>query len=304
MTTSMDETRSPSVVITGASRGLGLATATHLHRQGWTVIAAMRTPDAGLQRLRESLGPAHDSSRLIGIHLDLEVPESIESTIAQILDTVGVPDGLVHNAGLAGAGAVEEMPIQVVEQMFAANLFGPIRLTKGLLPGMRAAGRGRIVVVSSQAALRGIPATSAYSSTKGALERWAESLAMEVAPFGIGITVLVTGTFKTDILELTPSWKDSEGPYVPLHEALEAAGETMRRFARPPDRFGPAVERALLDRRPFCRHPVGIDAALMLYGNRLLPDTVMQVLITRALRLPTSPKASRRATVAQRSTLA
>ncbi len=151
----MDETRSRSVVITGASRGLGLATATHLHRQGWTVLAAMRTPDAGLQRLKENLGLAHDPSRLIGIRLDLEDPDSIEAAIARILDTVGVPDGLVHNAGLAGAGAVEEMPVQVVQQIFTANLFGPIRLTKGLLPGMRAAGQGRIVVVSSQAARSG-----------------------------------------------------------------------------------------------------------------------------------------------------
>lgn len=298
----MAETRSRSVVITGASRGLGLATATHLHRQGWTVLAAMRTFDAGLQRLKEKLGPAHDPSRLIGVRLDLEDPDSIESAIARIFDTLGVPDGLVHNAGLAGAGAVEEMPVQVVQQMFAANLFGPIRLTQGLLPGMRTAGRGRIVVVSSQAALRGIPATSAYSASKGAFERWAESLAMEVAPFGMGVTVLVTGTFKTDILELTSSWKDTEGPYVALHEALEAAGKTMRRFARLPDHFAPAVERALLDRKPFCRHPVGIDAALMLYGSRLLPDRAMQLLITRSLRLPTPMNASQHATVAQRST--
>jgi len=282
----MLEARSQSVVITGASRGLGLATAAHLHRQGWTVLAAMRALDAGLPRLKEILGPAHDPSRLIGVRLDLEDPDSIESAIAQVLDTVGAPEGLVHNAGLAGAGAVEEMPVQVVEQMFTANLFGPIRLTKGLLPGMRAAGRGRIVVVSSQAALRGMPATSAYSASKGALERWAETLAIEVAPFGLGITVLVTGTFKTDILELTPSWKDTEGPYVPLHEALEAVGETMRRFAPLPDRFAPAVERALLDRKPFCRHSVGFDATLLLYGSRLLPDRVMQVLLTTVLRLP------------------
>ncbi len=297
----MDETRSRSVVITGASRGLGLATATRLHRQGWTVLAAMRTPDAGLQRLKENLGQAHDPTRLFGVRLDLEDPESIESAVARIHDKLGVPDGLVHNAGLAGAGAVEEMPAEVVQQIITANLFGTIRLTQGLLPGMRTAGRGRIVVVSSQAAVRGIPATSAYSASKAALERWAESLATEVAPFGLGVTVLVTGTFKTDILELTPIWKDIEGPYVPLHEALEAAGRTMRRFARSPDRFAPAVELALLERRPFCRHPVGIDAALMLYGSRLLPDRAMQFLITKALRLPTSMNAPRQAAVAQRS---
>ena len=130
----MGETRSRTVVITGASRGLGLATATHLHRQGWTVLAAMRNPEAGMASLKGSLGANFEPSRLIGIRLDLEDPSSIESAVTLILDRVGPPDGLVHNAGLAGAGAVEEMPVQMVEKMFTTNLFGPIRLTKGLLP--------------------------------------------------------------------------------------------------------------------------------------------------------------------------
>ncbi len=283
----MNGSQSRSVVITGASRGLGLAMAAHLYRRGWTVLAAMRSPEEGLKRLAERLDGSFDARRLMGIRLDLEDPSSISAAAAVVIDRVGAPDGIVHNAGVAAAGAVEEMPADVVESIFATNVFGPIRLTHQLLPSMRAAGQGRIVVVSSQAAIRGMPATSAYSASTGALERWAESLAMEVAPFGLGITVLVTGTFKTDILELTPSWKDTEGPYVPLHEALEAAGETMRRLARSPDRFAPAVERALLDRKAFCRRPVGIDAALLLHGSRLLPDRAMQVLITRALRLPT-----------------
>jgi len=255
-----------------------------------------------MKRLAERLDGMFDARRLMGIRLDLQEPSSIAVAAAAVIDQVGAPDGIVHNAGVAAAGAVEEMPPDVVEGIFTTNLFGPIRFTRQLLPAMRAAGRGRIVVVSSQAALRGMPATSAYSASKAALERWAESLAMEVAPFGMGITALVTGTFNTDILELTPSWKDAEGPYVPLHEALEAAGQTMRRFAPLPDRFAPAVERALLDRKPFCRHPVGIDAALMLYGSRLLPDRSMQVLIRRALRLPNPVSASQHASVAQRST--
>jgi NAD(P)-dependent dehydrogenase (short-subunit alcohol dehydrogenase family) len=282
----MAETRSRSVVITGASRGLGLATATHLHRQGWTVLAAMRTPDAGLPRLKENLGPDHEPSRLIGVQLDLEDPDSIEFATARILDTVGAPDGLVHNAGLAGAGAVEEMPVPVVEQIFATNLFGPIRLTKGLLPDMRAAGPGRVVAVSSHAATSGIAAVSAYGASKSAFERWAESLSVEIAPFGLGVSVLVTGTFKTDILELTQSWKDETGPYAPLHASLESMGDKMVRFARRPARFAPVVERALQDTKPFARHAVGPDAVAMMYGNRFLPTRWLQSLTIRVLGLP------------------
>jgi NAD(P)-dependent dehydrogenase (short-subunit alcohol dehydrogenase family) len=282
----MGETRSRTVVITGASRGLGLATATHLHRQGWTVLAAMRNPEAGMVALEGNLGANFETSRLIGIRLDLEDPASIESAVTVILDRVGPPDGLVHNAGLAGAGAVEEMPVQMVEKMFTTNLFGPIRLTKGLLPRMRAARRGRVVVVSSHAALSGIAAVSGYGASKSALERWAESLSVEIAPFGLGVSVLVAGTFKTDILELTQSWKDEAGPYAPLHAALESTGDKMVRFARRPDRFPPVVERALVETKPFARHAVGSDAFAMECGNRLLPTRWLQTLTIRVLRLP------------------
>ena len=175
---------------------------------------------------------------------------------------------------------------RVVEQMFATNLFGPIRLTKGLLPGMRAAGRGRVVVVSSHAATSGIAAVSAYGASKSALERWAESLSVEIAPFGLGVSVLVTGTFKTDILELTQSWKDATGPYAPLHAALESMGDKMVRFARRPARFAPVVERALQDTKPFARRAVGPDAVAMVYGNRLLPARWLQSFTVRILRLP------------------
>src|SRR5215471_14658518 len=189
-----------SVVITGASRGLGLASATHMYKLGWRVIGAMRSPDVGLERLRAATGAAAGDPRLVGVRLDLADPASIAAAAEAIGEAVGAPDALVHNAGIAAVGCVEEMPFDACEQLFRTNLFGPMRLTKELLPSMRAAGRGRIVVISSQGGIRGMPSISAYSAAKGALERWAEALAEEVAPFGLGVTILVAGMFKTDIL--------------------------------------------------------------------------------------------------------
>src|SRR5262245_12703645 len=176
-----------SVVITGASRGLGFASATHLYRLGWRVVAAMRSPDAGLERLRAATGAAADDPRLLGVRLDLDDASSIGAAAKSIEDAVGAPEILVHNAGISAVGSAEDMPSEVWEQLFRTNLFGPVRLTRELLPSMRAAGRGRIVVVSSQGGIRGMPSISAYSASKGALERWAEALAEEVAPFGLGV---------------------------------------------------------------------------------------------------------------------
>ena len=279
-------TESRSVVVTGASRGLGLATVAYLHRRGWTVVAAMRTVDAGLAKAREVLGNDYDPERLIGVPLDLLDQSSIEKAGSLILNAIGAPDGVVHNAGIAGVGCVEEMPLKVMETMLATNFMGPIRLTRELLPSMRAAGQGRFVVVSSESGLRGMPGISSYGASKGALERWSESLAGEIAPFGLGVTVLVTGTFKTDILELTHNWKDPEGPYALLHEQMESKQDLVLRLAPSPASFAPSVERALDEHKPFERHAVGLDAKAMLYGGKVMPGRFMAWVATRALGLP------------------
>jgi NAD(P)-dependent dehydrogenase (short-subunit alcohol dehydrogenase family) len=275
-----------SVVITGASRGLGLASASHLHALGWKVVAAMRSPDVGLERLRAATGAPAGDPRLVAVRLDLDDPASIVAAARAIRETVGAPDALVHNAGVAVVGCVEEMPAHVWTQIFSTNVFGPMRLTQQLLPPMRAAGRGRIVVVSSQGGVRGMPAISAYSAAKGALERWAEALSHEVAPFGIGVTVLVAGLFRTDILELTQTHADPDGPYAAHHAGLNRTNRWIVRAARRPERFGPAVARALQDRAPFARHSVGLDARLVLLGSRFLPARLFQRAVGLAIRLP------------------
>jgi len=276
-----------SVVITGASRGLGLASATHLYRLGWRVVGAMRSPDAGLERLRSAARAATDDPRLIGVRLDLDDPESIAEAARDIEKAVGAPDVLVHNAGIAAAGGVEDMPLSVWNQIFSTNLFGPVALTKAVLPSMRAAGRGRIVVVSSQGGVRGMPSIAAYSAAKGALERWAEALANEVAPFGLAVTIVVTGTFATDIItEKTPDYRDFNGPYGSQYVEIDRRGRNAMRFASPPERFARGLARILDERAPFARHAVGLDARLMLFGSRLLPGRLLHHLIRLAMGLP------------------
>ncbi|HET6954391.1 MAG TPA: SDR family oxidoreductase [Acidimicrobiales bacterium] len=275
-----------TVVITGASRGLGLATATHLHGRGWRVIAAMRSPEVGLARLRAATGAGGDDPRLVGTRLDLEDAASIVDLAASVTDAFGPPDAVVHNAGMAAVGVVEEMPDEVWRRVFQTNLFGPVLLTKELLPSMRAAGRGRFVILSSQGGISGMATAAAYAGVKSAIDRWAEALAGEIAPFGLGVTLLVPGAFTTDILEETVAHTDPDGPYGGLSADLEVRGRRMLRFAAPPERFAPAVERALHERAPFTRHAVGRDAHLMLQGSRLMPARAMHRLLAVAMGLP------------------
>ncbi len=211
-----------------------------------------------MERLRDATGARDDDPRLIGVPLDLTDAASVTAAAKAIEETIGAPYGLVHNAGISAAGMVEETPMNLWEQMFATNIFGPVMLTKALLPSMRAAGRGRIVLVSSQGGVRGMPATAPYSAVKGALERWAESMAGEVAPFGIGVTILVAGTYDTAIITDagTTDCRDFDGPYAPHHRTMDKRGRfAMRVAARSPERFAVSLSRGARQQQAFRQAP-------------------------------------------------
>jgi NAD(P)-dependent dehydrogenase (short-subunit alcohol dehydrogenase family) len=280
----------PSIVITGASRGLGLASAAHMYKRGWHVVAAMRSPESGIEALRSKTGAGVDDSRLIAVQLDLTDSASVTAAAKAIEAAVGAPHALVHNAGISAAGMLEETPIDLWERMFATHVFGPVLLTKTLLPSMRTAGRGRIVVISSQGGVRGMPEIAAYSAAKGAVERWAESLAGEVAPFGLGVTILVTGTFDTEIITDagTSDHRDFGGPYGALHTKIDRRGRAAMRLARPPERFAAGLAKALEDCAPFARHAVGIDARMLLVANRLLSSKALHRVTRLAMGIPRS----------------
>ncbi len=203
------------------------------------------------------------------------------------MEAIGPPDVLMHNAGVAASGCTEELPSEVWEQLFRTNLFGPVRLTRELLPAMRSAGHGRIVVVSSQGGIRGMPSIGAYSASKGALERWAEALAAEIAPFGLGVTILVSGTFKTDILtEQTPDYGNLAGPYAAHYAGMRRTGGAMVDKANPPEYFAKVLAKVLDERAPFARHAVGSDARMLTVSARLLSGRLLHQIIRRALGLP------------------
>jgi NAD(P)-dependent dehydrogenase (short-subunit alcohol dehydrogenase family) len=279
-----------SVVITGASRGLGFASAVRLYRDGWRVVAAMRSPDRGLPSLHEALhlnGAAGDD-RLIGVQLDLLDAGSITAAAKTIEEAVGAPYALVHNAGISAAGMVEETDIALWQRLFATSVLGPVALTQALLPAMRAAGEGRIVLVSSAAGIRGQPATAPYSAAKGALERWGESMAIEIAPFGLGVTILVAGTYDTDIITDAGTTDDRkfDGPYARLHNTMNSRGRFATRLARSPEKFADGVVTALNDQKSFRRRGVGPDASMLLVSSRILPAAGMHHMSRIVLGIP------------------
>lgn len=277
-----------TAVITGASRGLGFASAVRLYRDGWRVVAAMRTPDLGMPALREVAGAREDDDRLIGVQLDLLDAASIAAAAKAIEEAVGAPYALVHNAGISAAGMVEETDMALWQNIFATSVLGPVALTQALLPSMRAAGQGRIVLVSSAAGVRGQPATAPYSAAKGALERWGESMACEIAPFGLGVTVLVAGTHDTEIITDAGTTDDRNfgGPYARLHNTMNSRGRFAMKFARPPERFASGLLKALDDPGAFRRRGVGPDASMLLAANRVLPASGMHHLSRIVLGIP------------------
>jgi len=145
------------------------------------------------------------------------------------------------------------------QNMFATSVLGPVELTKALLPSMRAAGEGRIVLISSAAGVRGQPATAPYSAAKGAMERWGESIACEIAPFGLGVTVLVAGMYDTEMITDagTTDNRDFTGPYARLHNTMNSRGRFAMKMARPPERFTGGLVKALNDTGSFRRRGVG-----------------------------------------------
>ena len=256
----------PSVLVTGASSGIGAATAARLAGRGFQVFGTSRNPE----RRGEGQGPP--GVRFVA--MDVRDEESVRKAVAQVLAGVARLDGVVCNAGIGIFGSVEEVPIEAAREQFETNVFGTLRVLRAVLPHLREARRGRIVIVGSLAGRAPIPFQAHYSASKAALDALALALYNEVHAFGLSVSLIEPGDIRTEFNDRTDWGERAESAYGErLRRAEQVIRESLPR-APGPEIVAAVIERALTSRRPRVRYTVGPDARLVPFARRLLPDRV------------------------------
>jgi NAD(P)-dependent dehydrogenase (short-subunit alcohol dehydrogenase family) len=277
----------PSVLITGTSSGIGLATAVVLAKRGWRVFATLR--DLGKRGQLERALKDAGVQQGVGIEqLDVTSGTSIGAAIEPILSRTGNElDAVVHNAGVAAAGVLEDVPEAELRRVMDTNFFGVLALTRALLPIFRKQRSGRIVVVTSEAAFMGQPTNSIYSASKWALEGWAESIAYELEPFGIEVVLVEPGPYRTEIWKSTPRIQPSGSPYHTWVQNVFRAGDAhAANVARDPTEVAIVIAKALEARSPRFRYPVGPFARLNHFMRGKVPSRLLRKVTTFYLGLP------------------
>lgn len=273
------------VLITGTSSGIGLATAVACAAAGHRVIATMRRLD--------KRGALEDAATARGARVDVEqldvtAPDAGEK-VRELVLKYGPIYALVNNAGIAVAGVFEEQTDADVHDQFETNVFGPMALSRAVLPSMRAAGRGRVINVSSISGRVGFPALAMYAATKHAIEGFSESLRWEVEPFGVDVCLVEPGTFRTPIFfdNQRRGLRQGEMPeYRAINEALEKLYLEGAEKAPPPDAVGEAIARLVSSSSPPFRTVVGRDARALVALRRVVPERLFASGIRRLINLP------------------
>lgn len=275
------------VVVTGASTGIGRATAIQLARKGFTVLAGVRREeDAASLR-------ADGVAGLEPIFLDVTDAGSIAAAAESVAATVGERGlaGLVNNAGIALGGPIEFLPLDELRRQFEVNLVGPVAVTQAFLPLVRKAS-GRIVLVSSIAGRFTNPVVGPYVASKFALEAVADALRMELAASGVAVAVIQPGAIKTAIWDKSRPYsremmaklpEDGRRLYGKIAAAVIDVFRRVEKKAIPPERVADAIEHALTARRPKIRYLVGFDARIQALLVWLLPDRWKDAMTLRML---------------------
>jgi NAD(P)-dependent dehydrogenase (short-subunit alcohol dehydrogenase family) len=267
-----------SILITGAATGLGRAMALHLAERGFQVYGTTRD----LRQADELNALARERKvQLRVLPLDVTSPDSIQQAVQTIVSETGGIYGVVNNAGIGLRGYFEDLTAEEIQQVFDANVFGVMAVTKAVLPYMRAARRGRIILISSVGGRIGALGVSAYCSTKFAVEGFGESLFQEVAPLGVRVVLIEPGIIKTE------RWTTNRGlakgamnPASPYHEwfrQVEKQSDLLvQASTATPDDVAALVHTALTAARPRLRYMVGRKAKLAVGLKRWIPGELFE----------------------------
>ncbi len=270
------------ILISGASSGIGRATAVHLARTGHTVWAGVRN-EKSFNEIQKA-----NVRGLNPVYLDVTNEQSIQDCLRQIKKTSGLIHGLVNNAGIGIAGPLEAVPIEEWRRQFEINVFGQIRVTQVCLPLLRES-KGRIVNISSISGLIAPPLLGPYSASKFALEAVSDSLRRELREFGVHVAVVEPGPIKT------PIWRRSLAMYEEMSkkcppeilavyarsiEKFKVRAQQAERDASPVSVVVKAIEHALTSRTPRNRYPVGKGIKFLSYMVKALPETLVDRVVS------------------------
>ena len=265
-------------LITGASSGIGAATARRLLADGHVVYAAARR--------RERMQPLADAGARL-LPLDLTEDASIVAAVDAIREAEGGLDVLVNNAGYGSYGALEDVPLEEGRRQFEVNLFGLARLIQLATPMMRAQGSGRIVNITSIGGKMHEPLGCWYHATKFAVEGLSDCLRMELAPFGIHVVVIEPGAIRTEWSGIAQhsllqySGHTAYAAQATAHARMLAASDTST-MSSPPDVVARTIARALRARRPRTRYATGGGARSILFLRWILGDRAFDTLMRMA----------------------
>ncbi|KSU76683.1 NADP-dependent 3-hydroxy acid dehydrogenase YdfG [Pseudarthrobacter enclensis] len=271
-----------TALVTGASSGIGEATARKLQSLGFTVYGAARRTDRLADLATDGVRP---------LAMDVTDDASMQSGIDRIIAETGQIDVLVNNAGYGSYGALEDVDIDEGRRQFDVNVFGAIRLAQLVLPHMRSRRSGTIVNISSMGGKIYTPLGGWYHGTKFALEALSDCLRLEVKPFGIDVVVIEPGGIATewggiaaDLLLKT----SGQGPYAAQAQAMAKSlkAETSANRNSPPSVIADAIAKAVTASKPKTRYALGFGARPLIAARRLLGDRQFDALISRAVGMP------------------
>jgi NAD(P)-dependent dehydrogenase (short-subunit alcohol dehydrogenase family) len=258
-------------LVTGSSSGIGYETSLSLAREGYFTYATMRNTKKKdvIKKIAEE-----ESLPLKVIELDVDNEDSVENAVKTIIDEKQRIDVLVNNAGWGIWGTAEDVSIEEFRAQFETNFFSVVRMIQKVAPIMRKQGTGDIVNISSIAGRIGFPVSTAYISSKFAIEGLSESLRYELGPFGVNVIIIEPGVIKTNFFDSMKTAKkaDDDDTYKEITEKVISGVKMMAEMGTPPKEVANVIIKSLKDEKPIPRYVVGNDAAMFLEAKKMKTD--------------------------------